>query len=115
MEKSISPTRYRSGINTLYISSRFIYEVSLYKITKSGAALLKSQYYASDKPIANTKTSIAKLDKDTTLVKYIDWLAAPKDYLVEHNYQEDYGNDNVRFRRKSNSKARKQRNKNSRS
>lgn len=91
MVEHTSPTRYRSGPNVLYVSSRFIYEVSLYKITKSGAALLGSQYYASDRPIDESKLQdkFAKLDSETTLAKFIDWLAAPKDYLVEHNYQKE--------------------------
>lgn len=103
------PTRYRSGHNTLYISSRFIYEVSLYRITRSRAALVKSQYYASDVPIDESKLQdkFVKLDADTTLAKFIDWLAAPKDYLVEHNYREENGHDNVRRRRKSSSRKRK--------
>lgn len=109
MAKPTPPTRYRSGTNTLYISSRFIYEVSLYRITKSGAALIKSQYYASDVPIDEKKLQdkFVKLDADTTLAKFIDWLAAPKDYLLKHNYQKENGYDNVRRRRKSNPRKRK--------
>lgn len=109
MEKPTLPTRYRSGSNTLYLSSRFIYEVTLYRITRSGAALMGSQYYASDVPIDESKLQdkFVKLDADTTLAKFIDWLAAPRDYLVEHNYQEENGYDNVRRRRKSNSRKRK--------
>lgn len=95
MEKPTLPTRYRSGPSTLYLSSRFIYEVSLYRITRSGAALVKSQYYASDVPIDESKLQdkFVKLDADTTLAKFIDWLAAPKDYLVEHNYREENGKE----------------------
>lgn len=109
MAKPTPPTRYHSGTNTLYISSRFIYEVSLYRITKSGAALIKSQYYASDVPIDEKKLQdkFVKLDADTTLAKFIDWLAAPKDYLLKHNYQKENGHDNVRRRRKSSSRKRK--------
>lgn len=104
MASNTRPTRYRSGNNVLYVSNRFIYEVSLYKLTKSSAALVKSQYYASDQPLSEESldTKYVELDANTTLAKFIDWLAAPVDYLVKHNYHKENGNDNVRRRGKSN-------------
>lgn len=67
------------------ISSKFIYEVSVYLLTKNGAECKENKFYASDKPIEE-KVICVDIDENKKAVKYVDLIAAPEDYLIVNNY-----------------------------
>lgn len=66
---------------------KFLYEVSLYKIWKDRVECVGSQFYIADKPLEIKKSTISKRVKDYLLVKYITWLSAPLDYLMQNNFK----------------------------
>lgn len=66
---------------------KFLYEVSLYKIWKDRAECVGSQFYVADTPLTIVKETISKKVEDYRLVKFITWLSAPLDYLMQNNFK----------------------------
>lgn len=66
---------------------KFLYEVSLYKIRKDRAECVGSQFYVADTPLTIVKETISKKVEDYRLVKFITWLSAPLDYLMQNNFK----------------------------
>lgn len=66
---------------------KFLYEVSLYKIWKDRAECVGSQFYAADTPLTIAKETISEKVEDYRLVKFITWLSAPLDYLMQNNFK----------------------------
>ena len=66
---------------------KFLYEVSLYKIWKDRAECIGSQFYAADTPLTIKKETISEKVEDYRLVKFITWLSAPLDYLMQNNFK----------------------------
>ena len=66
--------------------SKFLYNVSLYKIWKDRAECIGDSYYAADSPLTIDKETISIKVKDYMLVKYITWLAAPLDYMLNNGF-----------------------------
>lgn len=66
---------------------KFLYEVSLYKIWKDRAECVGSQFYAADTPLTIKKETTSKKVEDYRLVKFITWLSAPLDYLMQNNFK----------------------------
>lgn len=66
---------------------KFLYEVSLYKIWKDRAECVGSQFYVADTPLTMVKETISKKVEDYRLVKFITWLSAPLDYLMQNNFK----------------------------
>lgn len=66
---------------------KFLYEVSLYKIWKDRAECVGSRFYAADIPLTIKKETISKKVEDYRLVKFITWLSAPLDYLMQNNFK----------------------------
>lgn len=66
---------------------KFLYEVSLYKIWKDRAECVGSQFYVADTPLTIVKEAISKKVEDYRLVKFITWLSAPLDYLMQNNFK----------------------------
>lgn len=66
---------------------KFLYEVSLYKIWKDRAECVGSQFYVADTPLTIVKETISKKVEDYKLVKFITWLSAPLDYLMQNNFK----------------------------
>lgn len=68
-------------------SSKFIYEISTYRIYKSRVEYCDSKLYASEtpleikNPIKYTKTT------DYILGVFVDWIAAPEDYIKNNKSQ----------------------------
>lgn len=66
---------------------KFLYEVSLYKIWKDRAECVGSQFYVADTPLTIVEETISKKVEDYRLVKFITWLSAPLDYLMQNNFK----------------------------
>ena len=91
---------YCNKQHKLTVCPKFLYEVSLYKIWKDRAECVGCQFYASNTPLEVKKETISKKVEDYRLVKYITWLSAPLDYLVQNDYKL-VTNENTRRKRKS--------------
>lgn len=85
MAKRTIQKNSHSGNNSLLVADSFIYEVSLYKIYKDRAELAGCQLYSSNTKITIKKETIYKRTKEFTLMKCIDWIAAPKDFIEQNN------------------------------
>lgn len=85
MAKPTIPVSYRFGENRIEPMPYFLYEVSIYKITKNMAGLLDSKYYKSDKLLKIKNEVESKKYKDYSIVRYIDLLGAPMEFIRENN------------------------------
>lgn len=74
------------GNDKIEVLPYFLYEVTIYQISKSMVRLLESKYYKSDK-LLNVKDTAIKY-KNYSLVRNITLLAAPIEFIKENNLQE---------------------------
>lgn len=74
-----------SVTENLVASDFFGYEVSLYRIYKDRVELVGSRLYSSSKKLEILKEATYKREKDYILMKCIDWISAPKEYIEENN------------------------------
>lgn len=87
MARRTSLKIYTNGASYLYCSSRFVYEVTNYRIYKDRVELAGSKFFGSDRPLIVPPTKY-KRTKEFTLIKEIEWIAAPKEYLIKNKYSE---------------------------
>lgn len=87
MVKKLTQNVYSNKQYNLTEYPKFLYEVSLYKIWKNRIECVESQFYAADSPLTIKKETISKKVEDYRLVKFITWLSAPLDYLIENNFK----------------------------
>lgn len=85
MAEPTIPVSYRFGENRIEPMPYFLYEVSIYKITKNMACILDSKYFKSDKLLKIKKDAEYKKVKDGTIARYIDLLGAPMEFIQENN------------------------------
>lgn len=85
MAKRTAQKSSPSGVESLLVSDSFVYEISLYKIFKDRVELAGSQLYSSPEKIKLKKETIYKRTKEYTLMKCIEWLAAPREFIIENN------------------------------
>lgn len=88
MAKSTHTDNYLSGTGSkLSIMDSFVYELSVYKVFKDRAECLGSKYYSSPKELKIKKDSKVKKYKDFSICIYIDWIGAPKQYIIDNNLE----------------------------
>jgi hypothetical protein len=80
MAKKLTQNVYSYKQYRLTECSKFLYEVSLYKIWKDRSESIDSQFYASEVPLKVKEATFVKM-KDYTLARFVTWLGAPADYL----------------------------------
>lgn len=85
MEKLTIPTTYLLQGNIVETMPYFLYEVSVYKIAKNIAALIGSRFYKSDKLLKIKNDLTVKKFKDYKVVRYINILGVPKEFVEENN------------------------------
>lgn len=103
MAKKLTQNVYSNKQCKLTVYSKFLYEVSLYKIWSDRAECVGSKFYVSDTPLTIVKETVSKKVKDYRLVKYIAWLSAPLDYLMQNGFKL-VTNESTRRTRKSRTK-----------
>lgn len=74
------------GNDKIEVLPYFLYEVTIYQISKSMVRLLESKYYKSDK-LLNVKDTAIRY-KNYSLIRNITLLAAPIEFIKENNLQE---------------------------
>ena len=79
---------YRYNDLNIEVLPYFLYEVSFYKISENMANMLEKRYYKSDK-LLNVKETTIKKYKHYTLIRYINLLGAPIEF-IEDNYLPEY-------------------------
>lgn len=85
MEKPTIPETYLLQGNRVEIMPYFLYEVSVYKVTKNMVALMGSQFYKSDRLLTIKKDVTVKKCKDHSIVRYVDILGVTKEFVEENN------------------------------
>lgn len=88
MAKNTHTDSYLSGTGSkISIMDSFVYELSVYKVFKDRAECLGSKYYSSPKELKIKKDCKIKKYKDFSICIYIDWIGAPKQYIVDNNLE----------------------------
>lgn len=85
MEKPTAPQTYLFGEDRVEILPYFLYEVSVYKITKNMVAIMASQFYKSDKALTIKEDVTIKEYKDYSVVRCVDVLGVTKEFVEENN------------------------------
>lgn len=63
----------------------FLYEVSIYKITKNMASLMDSQLYKSDKVLKVRNDITVKKYRAYSIVRYVTILGVTKEFVEEND------------------------------
>lgn len=63
----------------------FLYEVSIYKITKNMASLLDSQLYKSNKVLKVRNDVTVEKYRDYSIVRYVTILGVTKEFVEEND------------------------------
>lgn len=76
---------YLIGDNKVEIMPYFLYEVSIYKITKNMASLLDSQLYKSNKVLKVRNDVTVEKYRDYSIVRYVTILGVTKEFVEEND------------------------------
>lgn len=76
---------YLIGDNKVEIMPYFLYEVSIYKITKNMASLMDSQLYKSDKVLKVRNDVTVKKYRAYSIVRYVTILGVTKEFVEEND------------------------------
>ena len=88
MEKHTeAPKIYRFGHNSVEILPYFLYEVTVYKITKNTVAIVNSQYYKSSKLLNIKKDTLIVRRNGYIIVTYLNVLGVTQEFLENNNLQ----------------------------
>ena len=87
MKKPINQIHYLSGEGDLIkVANKFVYNVEVYRAYKNGFNLVSSSCM-SIKDNTNIKLStISKSESGDTIIKNLELIGAPEDYLIQNNY-----------------------------
>ena len=85
MARRTTQKKSPSGDESLLVADSFLYEVTLYKIYPDRVELAGSRLYSSGGKLDIQKDTLYKRTKEYTLMKCIDWIAAPKDFIEENH------------------------------
>ena len=86
-EHTEAPKIYRFGHNLVEILPYFLYEVTVYKITKNTVAIVNSQYYKSSKLLNIKKDTLIVRRNGHIIVTYLNVLGVTQEFLENNNLQ----------------------------
>lgn len=79
---------YIKGKHEVTTSSKFIYQVTIYKIWKLGCSLLSERYYALPRLLDLKNLPSQVQANGYILQRYITLEGAPETYLIQHGYKQ---------------------------
>lgn len=79
---------YLYNNNIVGISSHFIYEVTIYQLTRGAAVLLETKYFRSEKLLKISKETEIKRFSNFIIIKYINIIAVPIDFANDYKLKE---------------------------
>lgn len=79
---------YLYNNNIVGISSHFIYEVTIYQLTRGTAVLLETKYFRSEKLLKISKETEIKRFSNFIIIKYINIIAVPIDFANDYKLKE---------------------------
>jgi hypothetical protein len=68
-------------------NDNFIYCSEIYQLWKGGAALLKTEYFSSSKPIKIKNKNLKIKKKGYTLFRFMTLEFAPEEYLINNKFK----------------------------
>lgn len=71
----------------VYVSPRFVYHSSVYRVWKYGAGLLDDKYYVSTSPLNMKKVPLVVKKRGYTIRRFIELESAPEEYLITKGYK----------------------------
>lgn len=80
----------------------FLYEITIFRLTKSSAELIASKFLKSKDKIPIKKKSVYKRNGSYIFMKTIDWLEAPSDFIIKNHLTKIDLNETKRRRRRRN-------------
>lgn len=87
MAKRIPPVNYHSGDgDVITVSKTYVYKIEIYKYGKNNFNLESSSIMSV---VDNTNIqlrSVSKLESGETIVKELELIGAPEEYLIQNNY-----------------------------
>lgn len=87
MAKRIPPVNYHSGAgDVITVSKTYVYKIEIYKYSKNSCNLESSSIMSV---VDNTNIqlrSVSKLESGETIVKELELIGAPEEYLIQNNY-----------------------------
>lgn len=87
MAKRIPPVNYHSGAgDVITVSKTYVYKIEIYKYNKNSCNLESSSIMSV---VDNTNIqlrSVSKLESGETIVKELELIGAPEEYLIQNNY-----------------------------
>lgn len=87
MAKRIPPVNYHSGAgDVITVSKKYVYKVEIYKYGKNSFNLESSSVMSV---VDNTNVqlrSVSKSESGETIVKELELIGAPEEYLIQNNY-----------------------------
>lgn len=78
---------YLKNTQEVKVTSRFIYNVSVYKIWKNGASLIEEKYYSSSEPLKLNKISKILHKENYLIQRFVDLIGATEEYLINKGYK----------------------------
>lgn len=83
--------KFVKGNITLFEAPYFIYKLENYAIWKNGASLIDTKYCSSKQLLNERKLKNLTIKKGNYIIqRFIDLICAPKEYLINNNYEERY-------------------------
>ena len=87
MAKRIPPVNYHSGAGDIIaVSKKYVYKVEIYKCGKNSFNLESSSVMSVADNTNIQLRSISKLESGETIVKELELIGAPEEYLIQNNY-----------------------------
>ena len=86
-EHTEAPKIYRFGHHLVEILPYFLYEVTVYKITKNTVAIVNSQYYKSSRLLNIKKDTLIVRRNGYIIVTYLNILGVTQEFLENNNLQ----------------------------
>ena len=88
MAKNTHTDSYLTGTGSkISVADSFLYEVSVYKVYKDRFECLGSKYYSSNNYLNIKKSCKIKKYKDFNISIFVDWVGAPKEYIIENKFE----------------------------
>lgn len=84
MAKPTIPVSYQFGESRIEPMPYFLYEVSIYKVTRNMSCILASKYFKSDKLLKIKNRVECKKFVGYQIIRYIDLLGAPMEFIKEN-------------------------------
>lgn len=87
MVKHINQLNYLSGAGDIVtVSKKYVYKIEIYKCGKNSFNLESSSIMSVTDNTNIQLRTVSKLESGETIVKELELISAPEEYLIQNNY-----------------------------